>query len=95
MKCKLHKQGNHRARRRREDGRCSQGIVDGGDERGRGGGAQGPGRTLPLKLHAEVSQVHPPGRQGQGQRPQRRLAGQEAASRLGAGVGRAAASAEG
>jgi len=55
----------------------SEGVVDGGDERGRRGGAQGPGGALPLELRAAV---HPPGRQGQ--RSQLR-AGQEA----GAGAG--------
>uniref|UniRef100_A0ACD5V1X6 Uncharacterized protein n=1 Tax=Avena sativa TaxID=4498 RepID=A0ACD5V1X6_AVESA len=60
--------------RRRRDGWCSEGVVDGGDKRGRRGGTQGPGRSLPLELR---DQVHPPG--SQGQRPRRYLAGQEAA----------------
>ena len=48
--------------------------MDGGDERGRGGGAQGPGGPMPLELRAAV---RPPDRQGQrAQQPRR--AGQEA-----------------
>lgn len=53
---------------------CGEGVVDGGDERGRGGGPQGPVRPLPLELRAAVD---PPGRQGQ--RARRPLAGQESA----------------
>ncbi|KAB8097125.1 hypothetical protein EE612_025782, partial [Oryza sativa] len=68
-------------RRDRSNGGCSEGVLDGGDERGRSGGAQGPGRTLPLELRAAV---HPQG--GQGQR-RRRLAGQEAACLRGGGSG--------
>jgi hypothetical protein len=52
--------------------------VDGGDERRRSRGAQGPGRPLPLELRAAV---HPPHRQGQ--RAQLLVAGQE----IGAGRG--------
>ena len=44
------------------DGGRSEGVVDGGHERGRRGGAQGPGGPLPLEQRAAI---HPPGRQGQ------------------------------
>uniref|UniRef100_J3M1R6 Uncharacterized protein n=1 Tax=Oryza brachyantha TaxID=4533 RepID=J3M1R6_ORYBR len=62
------------------NGGCSEGVVDGGDERGRGGGAQGPGGALPLELRAAV---HPPRRQGQRRRS---IAGQEAARGGGGGA---------
>jgi hypothetical protein len=48
-------------------------VVDGGHERGRRGGAQGPGRPLPLELRAAV---RPPHRQGQRAQRLRRAAGQ-------------------
>jgi hypothetical protein len=49
--------------------------VDGGHERGRRGGAQGPGWPLPLELRAAV---RPPHRQGQRPQQPRRAAGQGA-----------------
>jgi hypothetical protein len=58
--------------KKQEDGRCGKGVMDGGDERGRSGGAQGPGRTVPLELR---SAIHPPDRQGQ--RSERLVARQE------------------
>uniref|UniRef100_A0A8R7TNP8 Uncharacterized protein n=1 Tax=Triticum urartu TaxID=4572 RepID=A0A8R7TNP8_TRIUA len=80
--------------RRGGDGWSSEGFVDGGDGRGRRGGAQGPGRALPLEL---CPQVHPSDSQGKGQRPRRRrrLARQEAASDLCGGSDGEAASRQG
>ncbi|XBI59710.1 hypothetical protein VPH35_040730 [Triticum aestivum] len=66
--------------------------MDGGDERGRRGGAQGPGRALPLELRA---QVHPQDRQGQSKCPRWRLTEHEAASGVCCSGGGEAASGEG
>jgi hypothetical protein len=57
--------------------------MDGGDDRGRGGGPQTPVRSLPNELR---DAVHPTDRQGQ--RPQLLVAGQQAgASDVGAEAG--------
>jgi hypothetical protein len=59
----------------RANGGRGEGFVGGGDERRRSGGAQVPGRTLPLELQLRAA-VHPSDRQGQ--RPQLLIAGQQA-----------------